>query len=497
MPIKLTFERGQFLGSCAFEDRNIFKDVGFYWEPTLRKWFTTREGVAVRLRQYADESARKQIDRVRITNEPWAGRLVYPKTEKPYSFQEDAALFSLARNRSYLGLDPGLGKTVCAAMVANSLARDVVYICPPFLIPNVEEEFARWRYPGKLLLIPDSMLFVPQVVNRIALFAKARSPILIVDEAHRYKNPTSMRTEALLGSEKENTLGHVEHFDKIIYMSGTPMPNRPMELFPILNRSAPQTIGHMKKFDYGRYFCAGFRKEFGWNFDGASNMKQLAAQVHGTFMLRLKKADVLKELPPKTEELLLIGQKLPAQVERLDQALLHKFSPQDLMGHLAPNGHISTYRKELGKVKVQYAVEYLRDLLTETEECILVFAHHKEVIAGLAAKLAEFNPLVIDGDVPPSERQAIAKEFQREGSTHRIFLLNTIAGGIGFNLTKATRVLHVEPSWVPSDNDQASDRAHRIGQTDNVYVQYLVFKNSLDRKVMDAVLRKRKIISHM
>jgi SWI/SNF-related matrix-associated actin-dependent regulator 1 of chromatin subfamily A len=166
------------------------------------------------------------------------------------------------------------------------------------------------------------------------------------------------------------------------------------------------------------------------------------------------------------------------------------------MGYLAPNNHVATYRKELGMAKLPHAVTIIKSILEETDESILVFAIHREVTRGLVEALEKYSPLGISGDTPVDRRQEIVREFQ-ENPKRRLFVGNVQAAGVGFTLTKATRVLFVEASWTPADNDQASDRAHRVGQTDNVYVQYLVFKNSIDRSVMETIFSKKRVTAHI
>jgi SNF2 family DNA or RNA helicase len=528
--MQVVFDNGHFICRCDYENRELPKRAGFYWHQEKRRWYTSSPTIAARLREYCDETAKFKINQVLITNEPWAGRLTYPKDETPFPFQGEAARFALARNRSYLGLDPGLGKTIVAALILNADRFPCVYVCPPFLMRSVKAEFEKWlNYAVNIelytpdtkislpsdgvLIVPDSVIHKEKVRRTIfdfVKFHKGRSSFktqLFVDEAHRFKSETALRTKAIFGyhSKKKKVSGIVELFDRVTFLSGTPMPNRPMELYPLLSAAAPETIDFMNKFDYGKEYCAGYENHFGWDFSGASNLPKLASKVIGPFMLRLRKADVLKSLPPKTEELVIIGDNLPSHTAAMDRGILEKYSPDDLMKSeialFVSKGeseeiHVSTYRKELGIAKIDPAVEFISSILNETEESVLVFGIHKTVIKELEFGLSEFSPIIITGDTPMAKRHDLVKTFQ-EDSTRRLFIGNIQAAGTGFTLTKATRVIFVEFSWTPSDNDQASDRAHRIGQKDNVYCQYLVFKNSIDRAVMETIFRKKKVTAHV
>lgn len=511
--VEVVFTKGKFVCKCSFEHRLLPKRAGFIWSNAEREWYTRECRVAAQLLDHCDEIAKKEISKSQIVVKPWTGGLSIPENEKLLDFQKEAALFALSRNRSYLALDPGLGKTPIAAVIAKTLNDKypigIVYICPPFLTRNTENEFLKWapglpveRYTGggsfaQILIVPDSIINREQVQNDIRYSVEFRkdknvNSLLIVDEAHRFKNGTAQRTKALFTDI-------ASQFDRIVYLSGTPMPNRPIELFPVLNHSAAKTIDHKNYFQYGMKYCDGFRDNYGWDFSGASNLDELREKIVGTFMLRFKKDEVLKELPPKIEDMVLLDHDLSPKLAKLDRDILKLYSPEDIMeGKIkleleTQELHLATYRRELGIAKIEPSLAYIKYLLEETDEALLVFAHHKEVIGGLFLGLARYNPVVITGKTPMDERHEIVKLFQND-SARRVFIGNIQAAGTGLTLTKANRVVFVEFSWVPADNEQASDRAHRIGQKDTVFVQYLVFKNSIDRMVLETVLRKRKVI---
>lgn len=479
-----------FICKCSFDDRHIPRTAKFNWSQTKKVWYTQNLNTASRLREYFDKTAIAQARQVLIEYKPWTGGYSYPPNLKPLEFQFDAAKFALSRNRSYLALDPGLGKTIVAAVVAASLAQPVVYICPPFLLENVKEEFTKWAPEIPILIWADSVLHKPKAHATLKYFRQQFSnAILIVDEAHRFKNLSAKRTQALFGYKSEK--GLTSQFEKIIFLSGTPMPNRPMELFPVLAHCAPQTINFRNQFEYGVYFCAGFEHEHGWDFSGASNLDELQSSVKGTFMLRMKKE--LLKLPPVMEEMVVLSHEISPKLTILNKKMLELYSPEDDAPSVGE--HIATYRRELGAEKVSSAVQYINSILEDSNENLLVFAHHKEVIASLLKGL-DTKPQVIDGSVPPEDRFQVAKDFQNNPD-NRVLVLQLQAGGIGLNLTKANRVIFVEYSWTPADNRQAIDRAHRIGQKGSVVAQYLVLKNSFDKKVLEVNLRKAKVTGYI
>lgn len=518
-----------------YEERDLPRKAKFRFHPEKKKWYTPSPTVAARLREICDDTALKQINRKVLHIEPWTGELPIPPGKGLLPFQKRAAVFALARNRSYLALDPGLGKTIIAVVTMNALQKrygdySFVYFTPPFLCGNVLAEFEQWRtfdtsicvldrlYQSgdtRLLVVPDSLLPNESKVGEVKNYlseetARGRKIGFLVDEAHRFNNQDSKRSRALLGFESADkdtgkitpVSGLLDFHDRVTYLSGTPMPNRPIELFPILSHSAPDTIGDMNRFDYGVRYCAGHDTGFGWDFNGASHIPELVAKIQPRFMLRMRK-DFLK-LPPRLEGMIVLDYDMGPRLAELDKKLLEKYSPEDLIeeelqaravesGDLEEDEslHTSTYKRLLGEHKVRAAADLITSLLTESSISILVGGMHTAAILGLAALLKGFDPFVVTGGVPHEERFAMVREFQ-SSKTRRLFIANIKAFGLGFTLTKAELALLFEFSWNPADNDQFIDRLHRIGQTKTVLARYLVFRNSLDKKVLELNLRKRE-----
>lgn len=443
-------------------------------------------------------------------------------------YQVLAVRFGLKQRVCYLALDPGLGKTIVAATIIRSLKAICFYIAPPTLMKNIEREFRIWHPEAKIgvwgdrkldyrridiLIIPDSILFpvlhftLRGLMNYLNLIFPLREKVLIIDEAHRYANEKAARTQTLLSfpSEREGLVGL---FPRVIYMSGTPKSNAAMELYPILSRSAPEAIGGMNKWEYGKRYCDGKRiqigwgrtPKFAWEFKGSSNMEELARRVihpNGRFMLRLRK-DRLK-LPPLIEEIFVFSKSMSPRLTTLDGGIGREYEEiEDLIKAEiggAASDHVATYRKLLGLEKVKAAAEYVNTLLEETQESIIIFAFHREVISEFSLELMGHLPIVITGEVKPSKRQKMVDDFQAKKT--RLAILNYKAAGVGLNMTAASRVIMLEFSWNPADNRQAIDRAHRMGQENGVFAQYMCYDGSLDKRILEFNLRKRADDRHV
>lgn len=502
---KLTYVKDNFLWIGTFEERKLADAAGFYWSSEQKIWYTPHPGIAARLRDYADDVAEMKLSKLVNRISPWSGAIPYPKRETLFKWQEPAARFILERDRSYLGADPRMGKAIIAALVINAEACNAVYICPPGLVASTEYKLRNWlmngltvgafKYPleselPNVLVVSDSILTRPTTFEAIKAFVRlsvrSNRPIrLFADEAHRFKEPTAGRSKALYRKIRQP-------FNKITLLSGTPMPNRPMELYAPVSQFAPECINYMSRHEFGLRYCEAKETPFGWKYDGAANMEELEERLR-PFLMRLRNED----LPPVVEDMVLVDESLTPTLARLDAQLLREFSPKDLMGHLAVNGHIATYRKELGKAKVEPAVKYINQILSDTDDNVLVFGIHKETLTELFYGIAlgsGVTPCMVTGDTPVGTRNAIAEEFQNNPK-RRVFIGNIQAAGLGHDLFKATRVVFVEFAWVPGDNEQALMRMYKVGKRDPLYVEYIVYKNSVDRVVLESIFKKQRATS--
>lgn len=507
MAIKVTYtQSGLFVAHASYSDREFLKEAGFLWYADHKHWATDSPQVAARLRTHCDSEAKTKIDRSLIRVAPWSGRMLYPKGLMPKKFQVQAARYALERNRSYIAADPGLGKTVIEALIINALGPEtpVVVINPPGLCLNTMLEFSKWcrgtrvgedeKFNLQLRnvhVLPDSMIADPLgdlagLIERITAMGDA---VLFVDEAQRYSNQDALRTKALFRI--------AERFERVIFFSGTPMRKRPIELWPILSRFAGETIDFMSHGQYVFSYCAGYFDSFGkLNAQGHCNTQNLFDRIKEKFMMRIKKEDVLPELPPKTREIVFLDEgKRPSKIASYEREHLKEFSPKDLLRRtITLSPALATYRRLLGRYKLPAAVQFIQEILETGDEYLLILAEHIEVISGLEKALAEWEPIVITGKQSSEEKQNRVNAFQAGKS--RVVIGNTLVM-IGFTLTKATRVVEVEPPWVPADSDQATDRAHRIGQTHPVFVQTLVFRHSLDATVLNSQMAAREVVDQL
>lgn len=464
---------------------------------------------------------KEKADKIIISKS--GGKLITPPPGLKYlDFQVASIIFSIERNNSYLALEQGLGKSVCAAGIAKEMGAAVVYVVPPFLVKNAVNEFKRWAPEltvdvygnDKMVEVPKVLIIPSTLITREHAFEDVLSFLrywgeyvstIIVDEAHYYKNDTSQRTKALLGHRIFHKSGPeiveealTDLFDKTVLMSGTPMPNSPIELYTVLSKLAPDTIGRRSRFDFGKRYCAAYKKHFGWDYSGSSNELELQrAVIHprGPYMFRVLKKSV--DLPEKIESVFVVSNDMSPRVASMDKKFSKLYDKEkDLIRaqfeKASPDGeelHIMSYRKLLGIEKVKCAAPYYESVLDDTDEKLIIFAYHNDVIEELRKALSKYKPIVITGKTPVNKRQALVDTFQKDKSV-RLILGNYKAMGVGLTLTAARRAIFHEFSFVPGDNNQAADRIHRIGQNQTCFIQYVVFENSLDKRVIERHLTK-------
>jgi len=340
------------------------------------------------------------------------------------------------------------------------------------------------------------------ILNRkIELWLKFRPDILILDESHYIKNARTKRARAV----KKLHATALRTFA----LTGTPITNRPVELYTTLNLLDPHTWHNRN--DYIREFCGG---EPG----GASNLAELQARLRSTVMVRRRKEDVLTELPAKRRQMIeLDPSKYTAVLLREKQAVdARKKSVAELRDRLAKLdkdtqrkeyeaaaaklrqqyqdafNEISCVRHETAVAKIPDVIDFIADAL-RSEQKVLVFAHHRDVIDALETAFLRQGVVTLTGSHSQDQRQYAIDSFQNDRDT-RVFIGSTTAAGIGITLTAASTVIFAELDWVPANLTQAEDRTHRIGQLHSVSVYHLVVDGSLDAKMAKLLVRKQAII---
>lgn len=476
-----------------------------------------------------------------------------------------------------LGDEMGLGKTIQVIGLANldPEINSVLVVCPAGLKLNWKREFEAWSTrewtiaiagAGKKqdALLPEANVVIVNydVLDKYSSTLTTREWGLIAyDEAHYLKNKFARRTGCAFGvtegqayvklakrhltgddcrgysfSEKRSLLrsrmatnpalrAEFEGLVRVglrgrrrVFITGTPIPNRVMELFPLLQQIDPGGLGRDWEA-FGVRYCAGYETRYGWDMTGASNLPELQQILRETLMIRRLKTDVLTDLPDKRRQVVeveasgALGKIVKREIEadaRHTVAIAAKRRAVDAASpsenkaaydaavaalreaQAAEFAEMSALRHELAVAKLPAVIEHVQALLDGSCEKVVVMAHHKDVIADLAT--AYPGSAILTGDTSAEARQAAVDRFQTNPEC-RVFIGSIRAAGVGITLTAASTVVFAEQDWSPGVMQQAEDRCHRIGQKSSVLSQVLVVDGSLDAKFARTLARKETVIA--
>lgn len=466
----------------------------------------------------------------------------------PYPYQELCTDWLAARLVAMAALDMGLGKTGISIRAADAIgAVKILVVCPAVARTNWVREFALWQQqPRSVGAIYDSRdrPRTDVVIVNYDKFSrgsaddllKQRWDVVILDEAHALKSSTAKRVKQIYGflygpADRSRQGGLVTRAGRVWLLTATPVPNHAGELWTHLRALTPErlpTNSGGRPLTYNQFverYCDVRDTNFGIQILGnkKARLPELKQLLDG-FMLRLKKTEVLQELPPlrftslvlepaedsadlrrlethpEIRELVTVLEAACAKRELDERASrrLTRDEVETLLEKLANRpGHIATLRRLTGMLKVAPALELLHDELADGAlDKVVIFAVHRETIERLTVGLKEFGAVSLHGGTSTQDRQAAIDGFQSDPKI-RVLVGQIQACGTAINLTAADNVVFAEASWVPADNAQAAARCHRIGTTRPVLARFLALAGSVDELVADALARKARTASQI
>lgn len=399
--------------------------------------------------------------------------------------------------------DMGLGKTVQAISVFGGIKEGIIpaltnqftphlVVLPPSLLFNWEQEIQKF-YPSLRVYVYagadrsphfedcDVVLTTYGVVRRdISTLETLSFHLIVFDEAQTVKN---------IYAETTSAVRRLQGAFKMV-MTGTPLENHIGEYFSLIDLCLPGLLG-----DYDKV-----KSKIS---SASSSFLEVLTRRTKPFVLRRTKEEILKELPPKTETDVYLDlterqkslyqhtiaqirptiedayrTKTQAQARIIALTAILKLRQLCLSPKLLhPTSHDSS-------PKITFVIERLSELM-EVGHSALVFSQFTSFLDLVELALVGHHiPYVrLDGSTPTGKRRTLVKQFQ-EGKNASVFLLSLKAGGQGLNLTKASYVFHLDPWWNPAVENQASDRTHRIGQTQKVSILRILMRHSVEEKMM-------------
>ena len=422
---------------------------------------------------------------------------------KPYPFQKEGVkLISKFNGRALLADEMGLGKTIQALVwMRLNKTYPTIVICPASLKYNWEKEALhhinlrseilsgrtplpndeKFKTKHKLIIINYDILtdWLPYLQN-------LNPKLIICDEVHYLKNMKTNRSRAV------RTLSKCKY---MIALSGTPLTNRPSELFSVLKMLWPDKYNSFMGFAVK--YCKPKKTYWGWTYKGAKNLHKLNEELLQNGMIRRRKKDVLDQLPDKTRSV------VPLEINNRKE---YKEAENDFISWLKKQSKLKAKKAEKAKqivrmgylkrlaaqLKLDQVIDWIDNFLEGSNEKLVVFAIHKTIISKLKDKYKKIC-LVLDGSTSIKTRHLAVEKFQRNKRS-RLFILNIQVGGVGLNITAASNVAIIEIPWTPGELLQAEDRLHRIGQTKGVFCYYLVAQDTIEADLCKLVQDKQRDI---
>lgn len=409
-------------------------------------------------------------------------------------YQSLALEFALANENklTYLALPPGAGKTLVALCLALESPENykILVVCNSTIVDIWANEIEKFQIPltytvqrKRNHVADNNRIRICSYSN--AVFLADTYDLIIFDEAHNLKTWQANRTRKLLVAKESLANGA----KKVICLSGTPVLNRPMELFPILRFSNLLPDKWRKYRDFAFYFCEGYTN--GYNkivATGAAYMDDLRPLLSNFFVI--DRSVVEKELPPVETSIVRFS-----SLSRFDYNKL-PYDVASIVARRTPVGFegLSELRHEMAMEKAPQVLEYAQEILSG-EEPVIIFCWHTELIDYLRHELTEHNPLVISGSVLSKNRDGIQKAFNSGQS--KLIICQIVTASEGISLTAAKHVIFAEISWSPSQNYQAIKRAHRRGIEHKLMVHMLVQSRSLDDYILQRGFEKEALIEYI
>lgn len=403
-----------------------------------------------------------------------------------YPHQIEARDFLLSRKRCILADSPRVGKTL-AAVSAAIQHLPVLVVCPAVAKPVWQKAFKQFGIEATIVngremaagCVPGGALIVNYDLLPY-MTAIEGWQTLVLDEAHRIKTPTAKRTKAALKLMKATP--------QVFALSGTPVPNRPIEIWPLLHGLGIYK-GSWLKFAY-RYAKA-WQSPWGFDVSGASNLPELKRSLK-PHVLRRTRADVFKDYQKPVISMIELDLPVDRREKQFDSEVLVE-NPNLI---LALDG-LSEIMREGGIRKVPLALDFIKGKLDDDpEESLVVFAWHKDVAALLRDGLKDYGPVMVTGETPAADRQKHIDAFQ--AGTAKVIIGNIATLSEGVDLSKSSTVIFVEATWATSAFEQASARVENIqklGIAPAIYI--LTTRNSLDHTILSKVLKKLDIIEQI
>lgn len=436
-----------------------------------------------------------------------------------YAHQEAGVKFLLTRNGCILADDMGLGKSIQSIIAAlEAGAQNVLIVCPSSVKINWKREIEvfcddviivdgrKWSKARFTIINYDILKnfhtigdgkkkkSTDPVLELNRHMVNSHFDLVIVDEAHALKNNKSIRSEIMVDLVVKFGI------PRVWLLTGTPIANRPIDFFNLLKLIKSPIADNWQYFtqrycDARKFFRTlknGQKKQI-WLTDGASNLDELASKTKNLILRRLK-TEVLdmpdKIIIPVYHEL---DKKARLEYEQLWDDYMEKRKLAKKRGQIQRDlVEVVLLRQFIAMEAIPETIEMAENAL-ETGKKVIIFTNYNAELAELAEHFGKLA-VVHHGGISDKEKQKAVDAFQ-ENDKIRVFIGNIKSAGVGITLTKGSIVIFNSFEWVPGLNEQAEDRAYRIGQNEDVTVYYQLFVDTISTRMLSTLKTKQDVIS--
>lgn len=452
-----------------------------------------------------------------------SGKYPVPPGKELWPFQVASLDYVTPRGGGLIADAPGLGKTPQSIAFCNHFnAQRVLVIVPASLRIQWGERIKEWSTLPNLkvsvMLKPQDGIH-PRANYQVISYNAATNPaiiraisryqwdVLIIDEVHNCKNIEAIRTRAILGNGKgmfkhgeEEMPAIARYCKRKILLTGTPLLNRPSEVFTLARFLDHEAIDFMGwegfKDRYNQQAQMKTHNGKRFKLESTSLEKELQNRLRANIMTRHEKHDVMKQLKPPRYGLVRVEEN-GAVKGALDVEGLLGMEIEDIqtVKDIEVLGHIAEARRLMGEAIAPQAADYTKTFLEGSDEKIVLFGWHISVLNILEKELSKYGLVRVDGRKNAVQRQKAVDDFINDPKI-RVFLGNIQTAGTGVDglQTVCSTCYIVEPDWVPAQNEQAVSRLDRIGQKDIVHADIFVAPGSISEKILVRSIEKLNTI---
>ena len=515
----LKHEDNTYFAVSKYEERLLLKEAGFWWNNVKRRWETSSLQVVQRIIGRDDVDASqiqqcllqdKQTKNI-MKEQSWKTtshiNVPSPSGLQYRDYQKAGVEFLLQHNSSLIADEMGLGKTIEVIGYINMTNPSKILIISPKIAKYVwSSELQTWlTHTYNVVTVDDKQLPVnydatinlmhyEQLLKHGELLKTMNWDLMVLDESHYIKNNQAKRTKIALSLSKTAT--------HKICLTGTPVMNKPMELYTqlkFLNSDIAQS--------YTRFVSDYVVFDEWLQPSGGKNLSELQERLRSTIMLRRMKQDVLSELPDKIRQIITIPYNtLSLSQRKLEEEAMQAYNilikkgdsnvviPTQSGSFVASFSDISQVRHLTSVAKLPIVIQHVKNLLEDGEK-VVVFAHHHDVINTLMHAFPDVA-VRLSGEDDERSRVQSMYAFQHNDKI-RLCVASMKAAGVAITLTAASICVFAELDWTPSTIVQAEDRLHRMGQKKAVQSQFLIVENTIDSLIAGTLTNKSHLIQQI